>query len=264
MTKKQSKKLSNKQSNKKTKKRSKTILKAIGTLFIMALIATTGFVGYTVSQAPTITENQLRAIPVETGEQDYIKASKIPKTYQQAVMSTEDATFPTNNGLNRSGLKALVTSNISALFGKGTPRGGSSITQQLVKLTVFSTDTADQTITRKIQEIYLALKITREYTKPQIFEFYVNKLFEGHNTYGAQTIANFYYDKPLAELTLSQQATIAGIGQSPANFDLYTNPDLVKERRDIVLLSMLNNGVISKSVYKETKETPIKDGLIAR
>lgn len=242
----------------------KTIFKAIGTLFIMVVIATTGFIGYTVSQAPTITEDQLRAIPTETGEQDYIKASQIPKTYQQAVIATEDATFPTNNGLNKSGMKALVTSNISALFGQGTPRGGSSITQQLVKLTVFSTDSADQTITRKIQEIYLALKITREYTKAQLFEFYVNKLYEGHNTYGAQTIANLYYGKPLAELTLSQQATIAGIGQSPANFDLYTNPQLVADRRDIVLLSMLNNGNISKSMYAEAKATPITEGLLTR
>lgn len=249
---------------KKTKKRSKTILKAIGTVFVMVVLATTGFVGYTISQAPTITENQLREIPLETGEQDYIKSSKIPRTYQQAVISTEDATFPTNNGLNRSGLQALVTSNISALFGKGTPRGGSSITQQLVKLTVFSTEDADKTITRKIQEIYLAMKITREYTKGQIFEFYVNKLYEGHNSYGAQTIANFYFDKPLADLTLSQQATIAGIGQSPANFDLYTNPDLVKNRRDIVLLSMLNNGAISKTLYNEAKETPITEGLVHR
>lgn len=249
---------------KQHKKRIKKILKIIGTLFVMIVLATTGFIGYTVSQAPTITENQLRAIPTETGEQDYIKANQIPKTYQQAVIATEDATFPTNNGLNRSGLKALITSNIAALFGQGTPRGGSSITQQLVKLTVFSTDSADQTITRKIQEMYLALKITREYTKAQLFEFYVNKLYEGHNTYGAQTIANLYYGKPLSDLTLSQQATIAGIGQSPANFDLYANPKLVQERRDIVLLSMLNNGNISKSMYTDAKATSITDGLLSR
>lgn len=249
---------------KQTKKRSKTILKTIGTLFIMLLIATIGFVGYTVSQAPTITENQLRTLPTETGEQDYIKANQIPKMYQQAVISTEDATFPTNNGLNKSGIKALITSNISALFGKGTPRGGSSITQQLVKLTAFSTDVSDQTITRKIQEMYLALKLTREYSKAQIFEFYVNKLYEGHNAYGAQTIANFYYGKSLTDLTLSQQAIIAGIGQSPANFDLYANPELVADRRDIVLLSMLNNGTISKSMYREATETAVTEGLIKR
>jgi penicillin-binding protein 1A len=249
---------------KQTNKRSKRIFKRLFQLFIIILIAVTGFVGYTVSQAPTITENQLRALPNETGKQDYIKVDKIPKTYQQAVMATEDATFPTNNGLNRSGIKALITSNIAALFGQGTPRGGSSITQQLVKLTVFSTDASDQTITRKIQEIYLALKITREYSKPQLFEYYVNKLYEGHNSYGAQTIANLYYDKPLSELTLAQQATISGIGQSPANFDLYTNPDLVKERRDIVLLSMLNNGNISKSMYNDSKASSITDGLINR
>lgn len=228
------------------------------------MLAATGFVGYTISQAPEITENQLRAIPAETGQQDYVKVANIPKTYRQAVIATEDATFPTNNGLNKSGIKALITSNIAALFGKGTPRGGSSITQQLVKLTVFSTNETDKTITRKIQEIYLALKITREYTKPQLFEYYVNKLYEGHNSYGAQTIANLYYDKPLSELTLSQQAIIAGIGQSPANFDLYSNPDLVAERRNIVLLSMLNNRNISKSMYNEAKNTPVTDGLVPR
>jgi len=256
--------------NKKTTKKNKSnkritrIFKRIGITLGILLIAGAGFVGYTVSQAPKITENQLRAIPNETGQQDYIKIDKIPKTYQQAVIATEDATFPTNNGLNKSGIKALITSNIAALFGKGTPRGGSSITQQLVKLTVFSTHTSDQTITRKIQEIYLALKLTHEYTKPQILEYYVNKLFEGHNAYGAQTIANLYYGKPLSKLTLAQQATIAGIGQSPANFDLYTNPELVRERRNIVLLSMLNNGNISKSIYMNAKNSDITAGLIPR
>ncbi|SUP52364.1 Exported protein 2 [Weissella viridescens] len=90
----------------------------------------------------------------------------------------------------------------------------------------------------------------------------MNKIYEGYNKYGAETISQFYYQKPLKALSLDQQSTIAGLGQSPSVYNLYTSPKTVKERRDIVLLSMFNNGEISESQYKQATKVDIKHGLV--
>ncbi len=134
----------------------------------------------------------------------------------------------------------------------------------MVKLTAFSTSKADQTPRRKIQEIYLALQLTKNFSKPQIFEYYANKIYEGHELYGAQTIAYYYFGEPLSSLTLSQTAIIAGLGQSPTNFNLYTNPDLVARRRNIVLAAMLDDNKINHHEYEEAKATSVTDGLLPR
>ncbi|WP_446002097.1 transglycosylase domain-containing protein [Weissella viridescens] len=239
----------------------KRLFKLFILLFVLAAVAGGIYVWITIDDAPTITTAELKAKANPEGEQIYIKSADIPDRYRQAVVSTEDATFETNNGINSDGVKALVESNIKALFGHGVGRGGSSITQQLVKLTAFKND-AETTPKRKIQELYLAYHLNKVYSKNQIFEFYVNKIYEGYNKYGAETISQFYYQKPLKALSLDQQATIAGLGQSPSVYNLYTSPKTVKERRDIVLLSMFNNGEISESQYKQATKVDINHGLV--
>ena len=82
--------------------------------------------------------------------------------------------------------------------------------------------------------------------------------------YGAQTIAYYYFGKPLSQLTLSQTAIIAGLGQSPSNFDLYSNPELVEKRRNIVLAAMLDNDKINHHEYEDAKATSVTAGLIPR
>ncbi|MBM7616928.1 penicillin-binding protein 1A [Weissella uvarum] len=238
----------------------KNLFKCLLLLFIVAIVGAGIYVWTVIDDAPTVTTAQLKAKPNPEGQRTYIKAKAIPQRYRDAVVSTEDATFETNNGINTDGLRALIESNIKALFGNGVGRGGSSITQQLVKLTAFQNN-AEPTPKRKIQELYLALKINRAYSKDQIFEFYVNKIFEGYNRYGAETIAKFYYHKSLNQLSLDQQATIAGLGQSPTTFNLYTNQDTVKKRRNIVLAAMANNNKISKKQYNQAVNTPITHGL---
>lgn len=242
----------------------KNLLKWLATIIVIMLLAGGAYVGYAIHQAPTITESALKANPSPGDNQVYVTYDNIPDDYRNALISTEDRTFETNNGVSLSGVFNLVVSNIKARFGDGVARGGSSITQQLVKLTVFSTSKADQTPTRKIQEIYLALQLNKTNTKAQILEYYVNKIYEGHYQYGAQTIAYYYFGKPLSQLTLSQTAIIAGLGQSPSNFDLYSNPELVEKRRNIVLAAMLDNDKINHHEYEDAKATSVTAGLIPR
>jgi penicillin-binding protein 1A len=236
-------------------------------LFVVLLVAGVGAGGYSyaaIKSAPTITQTAIAAKPDADGHRVYVTYDEIPARYKDALIATEDRTFETNNGVNFNGVVNLFVTGIKSLFGQGEARGGSSITQQLVKLTAFSTEAKDQTVKRKIQEIWLARQITKQYSKDQLLEYYVNKIYEGHNQYGAQTIAGYYYGVSLSKLDTSQTAIIAGLGQSPSRYDLYTAPDLVKERRDTVLAAMLATKRISQADYQTARAESVTAGLIQR
>ena len=231
---------------------------------LLLLLAGAGYATYVIHQAPTITQAKLQANPGDENNQIYVRYDSIPENYRNAVIATEDRSFESNNGVNMGGLFNLITSNVMAQFGDGTARGGSSITQQLVKLTAFSTSKADQTPRRKIQEIYLALQLTKNFSKPQIFEYYANKIYEGHELYGAQTIAYYYFGEPLSSLTLSQTAIIAGLGQVQPTLICIPIQILVARRRNIVLAAMLDDNKINHHEYEEAKATSVTDGLLPR
>ena len=197
-------------------------------------------------------------------KRNYIEIKDVPKSYLNFLLSTEDADFYTNKGFSPKGLFNAGLSVVKSKLGKGEVRGGSGIEQQLIKLSVFSTHERDRTITRKIKELFLASQLYKNYSKDKILEFYINKIFLGENAYGAQTIANVYFDKNLKDLSLSQQAIIAGLGQAPGAYNLYDNPKLVEERRNEVLLSALNKGKITEKEYKEIKAVPVTEGLVPR
>ena len=137
-------------------------------------------------------------------------------------------------------------------------QGGSTITQQLVKLAVFSTKKEDQTYKRKIQEIMLALQLERNYSKEQILTYYLNKVYMANNVYGFGTASHYYFNKELPQVAL-----LAGMPQAPNSYDPYANADQAKERRDLVLYSMKENGKITKEQYDQAVATPITEGLIA-
>lgn len=197
-------------------------------------------------------------------KRNYVEIEDVPQAYKDLLISTEDAEFYTNKGFSPKGLANAGLSYVKEKLGKGEARGGSGIEQQLIKLSVFSTSNEDRTITRKIKELFLSSQLYNNYSKDEILEFYVNKIFVGENAYGIQTIANVYFDKDLKNLNLSQLAIIAGLGQAPSAYNLYDNPDLVQERRDTVLYATLVNGKITQAEYDEAKETPIQEGLIPR
>ncbi len=117
-------------------------------------------------------------------------------------------------------------------------QGGSTLTQQLIKLTYFSTSTSDQTISRKAQEAWLAIQLEQKATKQEILTYYINKVYMSNGNYGMQTAAQNYYGKDLNNLSLPQLALLAGMPQAPNQYDPYSHPEAAQDRRNLVLSEM--------------------------
>lgn len=254
------------------------IVKVFFAIGLSAVFAAGLYVYKVLEDVPTVREEALRSDSSSNmyasdgtliwtsakNKRNYVKIEDVPQEYIDYLLSTEDAEFYQNKGFNPKGLANAALSYVKSKLGKGEARGGSGIEQQLIKLSVFSTDESDRTITRKIKELFLSSQLYKNYSKEQILEFYINKIYMGENSYGAQTIANVYFNKDLKDLTKSQLAIIAGLGQAPSAYNLYDDPDLVKTRRDVVLGRAYEQGKISKEDYDEAKSADIKDGLIER
>lgn len=189
----------------------------------------------------------------------YVKSSNIPDGLKQAVVSTEDRRFYKNNGVDPIRIVGAALANVTgSSLGM---QGGSTLTQQLVKLSVFSTAASDRTLKRKAQEAWLALKVDHNYSKNQILEYYINKVYMGNGVYGMQTAAQYYYGKNLKSLDLAQLAMLAGMPQSPTNYDPTTYPALAKKRRDMVLDAMAKNNAITSAQAAQAKATSVTANL---
>lgn len=176
-----------------------------------------------------------------------------------AVTSIEDRRFLKHHGIDPIRIGSSFLANLRA---GGISQGGSTLTQQLVKLSVFSTKNADRTYKRKVQEMWLSLQLEGDYTKKEIFEYYINKVYMANSIYGIGTASKIYYGKPLKDLSLDQTALLAGMPQAPNDYDPYTHPEQAKNRRDTVLYAMLDNKKISKSDYEKAIQEPINHGLL--
>lgn len=235
-----------------------------GVLFLLGVTTISIYIATVIKSVPTVTSQELISDASSNmydkdgqliwssalNKRVYVKSKDIPETYSNLLLATEDQTFYKDAGFSPSGLFNAGLSSIKSAVGKGSARGGSSIEQQLIKLTVFSTSNKDRTVDRKIKEFFLAQQLYHNYSKKQILEFYVNKMSLGEGSYGAQTISETYFGKTLKQLSISQQAIIAGLGQAPSTYNLYSNPKAVQTRRNIILKTGLENKVITKSQYK--------------
>lgn len=256
------------------KKLWKKILIGIAAFVTVAIIAIVAIFAYYGATAPTIQASDLEGatetkILDKDGEliyslggekRDVITSEQVPQLLKDAITSIEDKRFYSHMGIDPIRIAGSFLRNAKA--GQIT-QGGSTITQQLVKLAVFSTKKEDQTYKRKIQEIMLALQLERNYSKEQILTYYLNKVYMANNVYGFGTASHYYFNKELSELSLPQVALLAGMPQAPNSYDPYANADQAKERRDLVLYSMKENGKISKEQYDQAVATPVTDGLIA-
>lgn len=181
---------------------------------------------------------------------DLVSIKDIPKDLQHAVVAIEDERFYKHNGVDPKGIaRALVKGLTSGHFSEGA----STITQQLLKNSVFpdwmKETTFRQRLERKIQEQFLALKLEKMLTKEQILEDYLNTINLGAGCYGVQSAAYRYFGLPVSELSLSEATVIAGITQNPTAYNPITNPEKNKKRRTEVLNAMLRQGYISQSQY---------------
>lgn len=194
----------------------------------------------------------------------YVDIEDVPQHYIDFLLATEDSEFYQNKGFSPKGLVNAGISMVKSKLGKGDIRGGSGIEQQLIKLSVFSTNEKDRTVTRKVKELFLSSQLYNNYSKDKILEFYINKIFMGENSYGAQTISNVYFNKNLKDLSISQTAIIAGLGQAPSDYNLYDNPELVTKRRNVVLGRAYELNKITKAEYDEAIAADINQDLIPR
>lgn len=174
----------------------------------------------------------------------------IPLQVRQAYLAAEDANFYSHYGFDVKGIMRAVWQIVTTGKKKG---GGSTITQQLTR-NVFLT--LDQTWTRKIKELFLAVKLERTISKDEIFELYLNQTALGHRSYGVAAAAEVYYGKTLDELTLAQSAMLAAPPKAPSRINPVTSPERALQRRDYVLGRMLDLDFITQEQHDQAVAEP--------
>nr|WP_285876979.1 PBP1A family penicillin-binding protein [Fictibacillus phosphorivorans] len=187
---------------------------------------------------------------------EYAKINDIPELVQQAFISTEDTRFRDHMGVDVKRIFGAALANVKDGFGA---EGASTITQQVVKNSVLS---PDKTLKRKVQEAYLAIQLEQKYSKDEILEMYLNKIYFGSGAYGVATAAKTYFNKPLQDLTPAEAALLAGLPQRPSGYDPFLHPEAAEERRNTVLELMYKNGAITKEQKEEAVKTPVKELLV--
>lgn len=240
-------------------------------LVIAAIVLGGGVFFYYVSKAPSLSESKLVAttsskiydnknqLIADLGSELRVnaQANDIPTDLVKAIVSIEDHRFFDHRGIDTIRILGAFLRNLQS----NSLQGGSTLTQQLIKLTYFSTSTSDQTISRKAQEAWLAIQLEQKATKQEILTYYINKVYMSNGNYGMQTAAQNYYGKDLNNLSLPQLALLAGMPQAPNQYDPYSHPEAAQDRRNLVLSEMKNQGYISAEQYEKAVNTPITDGL---
>ncbi len=241
-------------------------------LFIAAFLLGGGVFLYYANKAPELSESKLVAttsskiydskneLIADLGAERRVNAqsSDIPTDLVNAIVSIEDHRFFNHRGIDSIRIAGAFLRNLRSNSGL---QGGSTLTQQLIKLTYFSTSTADQTLSRKVQEAWLAIQLERTATKQEILTYYVNKVYMSNGNYGMQTAAENYYGKDLKDLSIPQLALLAGMPQAPNQYDPYSHPEAALERRNLVLSEMQKQGYLTAEQYETAINTPITDGL---
>ena len=254
----------------KTKGIFKKIILSLLILAVVGLVAGIGTFAYYVSKTPELDEALLKdpisskiydkdgklITEIGTEKRDYVNFDDIPDLVVDAVLATEDSRFYEHNGVDILRLGSAVIANFTDGFGS---QGASTITQQLVKRSFLSDE---KKLERKAQELWLSLQVERKYSKKEIFEMYINKIFYGEHAYGIATAAKTYFGKSLDELELHEAATLAGLPQSPSRYNPFKNPEGAENRRNTVLHLMNKHGYITETQMKEAKSISLADALI--
>ncbi|OCZ49822.1 biosynthetic peptidoglycan transglycosylase [Dehalobacter sp. TeCB1] len=232
----------------------KGLLKLLILLFIVLGICWFGLKFYFThinSVADTVRSEALTSVKKHNSQ--FITYDEIPETYRNAVIATEDSSFFTNKGIDPDGTLRAVIVDIRS---KQPLQGGSSITQQLVHNTILSRTV--KSITWKFLEGIYAIGLYDTMSKQEIFVLYANVIYFGHGAYGLYQAAEIYFGKIPSALNAGEQTMLAGIPNAPNDYDPYKNMVLARQRQNIVVQSMVGNGVISGSRAKKILSEPIK------
>lgn len=183
----------------------------------------------------------------------YVPLEVIPQEAKDAMIVTEDKKFYSHKGID---LKAIVAAAVALVRHKGEiTRGASTITQQLARNIFLSTE---QTWTRKIKEIFIALELEKKYSKQQILEFYLNNIYFANGYYGIEAASKGYFNKSCSELTTAELAFVCSIPNSPTRYDPIENMQNTLDRKNRILDQMLADDKLSDVEYNEAYNYEIK------
>ncbi|SDQ55233.1 PBP1A family penicillin-binding protein [Virgibacillus salinus] len=181
-----------------------------------------------------------------------IEYNEIPDVLEDSVIATEDSRFYEHPGIDIWRIGGAIIANVTNGFGS---EGASTITQQVVEKSFLS---PEKKVSIKVQEQWLALKLEQEYSKEQILEMYLNKIYYGNGAYGVAKAAELYFGKTdLSKLNLPEAAILAGLPQRPSAYNPYKNPELMKKRMNTVLSLMVQHGKISQKEADKASEVDI-------
>jgi penicillin-binding protein 1A len=179
-------------------------------------------------------------------KRQYLPFAQIPKLMRDSLLAVEDSRFYDHPGIDVVGVLRAVVANLTG----GRTQGASTITQQVAR-TFFLT--REKTISRKLKEAMLSLKIEHELSKDQILELYMNQIYLGARAYGFAEAAQTYFGKPLSELSAAECAMLAGLPQNPSNVNPIRNPERARARQLVALMRMHSQGVLNDGQYEAAK-----------
>ncbi|WP_341527928.1 penicillin-binding protein 1A [Nostoc sp. UHCC 0302] len=182
---------------------------------------------------------------------EQLKLEQIPDNLKKAFIASEDRRFQEHNGVDPQGIIRAVLNNLRS---QGVVEGGSTITQQLARILFLK---QEKTIWRKLKEVRLAQKMEQELTKDQILERYLNLVYLGSGAYGVADAAWVYFSKTPDQLSLAEMATIAGLAPAPSLYAPDKNPEAAKQRRNLVLQRMQEDGVITAAQRQAAVNEPL-------
>ncbi len=232
---------------------------------LWAVLAVGGLVAYHAAQLPPIdqltvpkrppniailaADGSLLANRGETGGRT-ITIGEVPPYLPKAFVAIEDKRFYDHFGIDPIGLTRAVVNNVTK---RGGVQGGSTLTQQLAK-NLFLTQ--ERTAARKIQEAILSLWLERTYSKDQILELYLNRVYFGSGAYGVEAAAQRYFNKSARSVTIAEAAMLAGLVQAPSRLAPNRNPEAAEKRAQLVISAMAEQGLISQTAAKTALGAP--------
>lgn len=233
------------------------LLTGIAVILIGCSIAIPSFdpsklnIEYKTSTIYDINDKEIMTFQAVPGEP--AKLNEIPKQTRDALVAVEDNRFYDHNGID---FRAVARAVYRDIITRSAAEGGSTLTQQLARNVYL---TQEKTMTRKVKEIALAAQIERNFSKDDILEMYLNRMYFGQGAYGVKAAAEVYFDKGdrMQDLTLAEAAMLAGVLNAPTAYNPYINMDLATQRRNIVLGSMEKYGYITEEERAKAEAEPI-------
>ncbi len=257
------------QTKRKTAKKNRWLMIVIGFFVFLVLSVIGGYFALLYAGEQMIDMQKLEAIKMDASElydkhgnpigklsretREYVPITEIPQHVIDAFVAVEDKRFFEHNGIDLIRIAGAILKDIQS---GGTVEGGSTITQQLAKNVFLS---QEKTFWRKTKEVSIAINLERKFSKQQIMEMYLNKIYLGHGVFGVQAASELYFGKEVQKLDVAEAAMLAAIPKAPSTYSPFAHPDKAKERRDTILRLMAEQGYITLDQKEVAQKEPLPE-----